>query len=170
MSLTPMSLPRLSMIVAVDESRAIGKNNGLLWNIKEDLRHFKELTTGHTIIMGENTYHSIGRPLPNRTTVVVTLNQHLELPGCFVVHSIEEALAVAKREEKEEIFVVGGASIYKQFLPMIERLYLTLVSGTHEADTYFPDYSDFKRVLSEAKNDNGEYQFTFFVLERDINH
>lgn len=155
------------MIVAVDESRAIGKNNGLLWNIKEDLGHFKKLTTGHVIIMGENTYHSIGRPLPNRTTVVVTLNQNLELPGCFVVHSIEEALEVAKREEKEEIFVVGGASIYKQFLPMIERLYLTLVSGTHEADTYFPDYSDFTKVLSEEKHDNGEYQFTFFVLERN---
>jgi dihydrofolate reductase len=162
----PMYIPRLSMIVAVDESRAIGKNNRLLWNIKEDLKHFKDLTTGHVIIMGENTYHSIGRPLPNRTMVVVTLNQDLELPGCFVAHSLEEALAVARREEKEEIFVVGGASIYKQFLPMIERLYLTLVSGKHEADTYFPDYSDFKKIISEDQCDNGEYQFTFFVLEK----
>lgn len=162
-----MSTPRLSMIVAVDETRAIGKNNGLLWNIKEDLKHFKELTTGHVIIMGENTYHSIGRPLPNRTTVVVTLNQKLELPGCFVVHSLDEALSVAKEKENEEIFVVGGASIYKQFLPMIDRLYLTLVSGVHEADTYFPDYTDFKKVVSEEKHDNGEYQFTFFVLERN---
>lgn len=155
------------MIVAVDESRAIGKNNGLLWHIKEDLQHFKELTTGHTIIMGENTYYSIGRPLPHRTTVVVTLNQSLELPGCLVVHSIEEAFQVAREQEGEEVFVVGGASIYKQCLPLIERLYLTLVRGTHEADTYFPDYSDFKKVLSEEKCDNGEYQFTFFVLERN---
>lgn len=162
-----MTLPRLSMIVAVDEARAIGKDNRLLWNIPEDLKHFKELTSGHAVIMGENTYHSIGRPLPNRTNIVVTLNQELELPGCQVVHSLDEAVRVAREHEKEEVFVMGGASIYKQFLPMIDRLYLTLVNGEHEADTYFPDYSDFTKVISEEKHENGEYQFTFFVLERE---
>lgn len=162
-----MTLPRLSMIVAVDEARAIGKDNRLLWNIPEDLKHFKELTSGHAVIMGENTYHSIGRPLPNRTNIVVTLNQELELPGCQVVHSLDEAVQVAREYEKEEVFVMGGASIYKQFLPMIDRLYLTLVNGEHEADTYFPDYSDFTKVISEEKHENGEYQFTFFVLERE---
>lgn len=162
-----MTLPRLSMIVAVDEARAIGKDNRLLWNIPEDLKHFKELTSGHAVIMGENTYHSIGRPLPNRTNIVVTLNQELELPGCQVVHSLDEAVQVAREHEKEEVFVMGGASIYKQFLPMIDRLYLTLVNGEHEADTYFPDYSDFTKVISEEKHENGEYQFTFFVLERE---
>ena len=161
-----MTPPRLSMIVAVDESRAIGKDNRLLWNIPEDLKHFKELTSGHAVIMGENTYHSMGHPLPNRTNIVVTLNQELELPGCQVVHSLDEAVQVAREHEKEEVFVMGGASIYKQFLPMIDRLYLTLVAGTHEADTYFPDYSDFTKVISEEKHENGEYRFTFFVLER----
>lgn len=155
------------MIVAVDESRAIGKDNRLLWHIPEDLKHFKELTAGHTIIMGENTYHSIGRPLPNRTNIVVTLNQALALDGAWVVHSLDEALEVARQKESVEIFVIGGASIYKQFLPRIDRLYLTLVSGTHEADTFFPDYSEFTKVISEEKHDNGEYQFTFFVLERE---
>ena len=162
-----MFTPRLSMIVAVDEARAIGKDNRLLWNIPEDLKHFKELTTGHTVIMGENTYHSIGRPLPNRTNIVVTLDQALELSGCQVVHSLDEALEQAREHEQDEIFVMGGASIYRQFLPMIDRLYLTLVKGEHEADTFFPDYSEFTRVLSKEKHDNGEYQFTFFVLERE---
>lgn len=161
-----MSSPRLSMIVAVDETRAIGKDNRLLWHIPEDLKRFKELTTGHAVIMGENTYHSIGRPLPNRTNIVVTLDQALMLPGCLVVHSLDEALSVAREHEREEIFVMGGASIYRQFLPMIDRLYLTLVSGKHEADTFFPDYSDFTRVMNEEKCDNGEYQFSFLVLEK----
>lgn len=161
-----MNTPRLSMIVAVDESRAIGKDNRLLWHIPEDLKRFKELTSGHAVIMGENTYHSIGRPLPNRTNIIVTLNQELELPGCMIAHSLDEAVQVAREHEQEEIFVMGGASIYKQFLPMIDRLYLTLVSGTHEADTYFPDYSDFTKVISKEEQYNGTHQFTFFVLER----
>jgi len=154
------------MIVAVDEVRAIGKDNKLLWDIKEDLKRFKALTTGHAVIMGENTYHSIGRPLPNRTNIVMTLDEGLELPGCLVAHSLLEAIEVAKEHEKEEIFIMGGASIYKQFLPMTERLYLTLVAGEHEADTFFPDYSDFKKVVSQEEEKNEQYHYTYFVLER----
>lgn len=161
-----MPTPRISIFVAVDESRAIGKDNQLLWHIPEDLKRFKECTSGHAVIMGENTYHSIGRPLPNRTNIVVTLNQDLQLPGCLMAHSIEEALSIAKEHETEEVFVMGGASIYKQFLPLTERLYLTLVKGVHEADTFFPDYSEFSQVISEEKRDNGEYEYTFFILER----
>lgn len=161
-----MFTPRLSMIVAVDETRAIGRNNQLLWHIPEDLKRFKELTTGHTVVMGENTYYSIGKPLPNRKNIIVTLNQSLELPGCVVTHSIEEALQQAREVEEKEIFIIGGASIYKQFLPLIERLYLTLVQGKHEADTFFPEYDDFKKVISEEQGNNGEYQYTYYILER----
>lgn len=161
-----MFTPRMSMIVAVDETRAIGKNNKLLWNIPEDLKRFKELTTGHAVIMGENTYYSIGRPLPNRTNIVVTLNQELVIPGCQVVHSIHEAFQVAKEREPEEVFVIGGASMYKQCLPLTERLYLTLVKGAHDADTFFPEYSEFTDVLSQEKSGNGEYEYTYFILER----
>lgn len=161
-----MSIPRLSMIVAVDETRAIGKNNQLLWHIPEDLKRFKELTTGHTVVMGENTYYSIGKPLPNRKNIIVTLNQTLELPGCVVTHSIEEALQQAREVEEEEIFIIGGASIYKQLLPLVERLYLTLVQGKHEADTFFPEYDDFKKVISEEPGENGEYRYTYYILER----
>ncbi len=162
-----MSQPRLSMIVAADEKRAIGKDNKLLWNIPDDLKRFKELTTGHAVIMGENTYHSIGRPLPNRTNIVMTLDEKLALPGCLVVHSLEEALAIAREHEQEEIFVIGGASIYRQFLPETERLYLTLVGGDHEADTFFPDYSNFSKVVSIEQKNDGNYEYTYFVLERE---
>ncbi|MBP9727803.1 MAG: dihydrofolate reductase [Candidatus Moranbacteria bacterium] len=161
-----MFTPRISMIVAVDENRAIGKDNRLLWNIPEDLKRFKGLTTGHAVIMGENTYYSIGRPLPNRTNIVVTMNQSLELPGCLVAHSIDEAFQIAREQESEEAFVIGGASIYKQCLPLVERLYLTLVEGAHDADTFFPEYSEFTKVLGQEKSGNGEYQYTYFVLER----
>ncbi len=154
------------MIVAVDEARAIGKKNGLLWHIPEDLKHFKELTVGHTIIMGKNTYHSIGRALPNRNNIVLTGDAHFTAPGCFIAHSIDEALQIAQEHESEEIFVIGGANVYQQFLPKISRLYLTLVKGKYEADTFFPEYSEFQKVLSEEAHDNGTNQFTFFVLER----
>jgi dihydrofolate reductase len=157
----------MSMIVAVDETRAIGKDNRLLWNIPEDLKRFKELTTGHTVIMGENTYRSIGRPLPNRVNIVVTLDRTLEIAGCLVVHSIDEAFSVAREKENEEVFVIGGASIYKQCLSLVERLYLTLVRGQHEADTFFPDYSEFGKVISQEEGKNEEYQFIYYILERN---
>ncbi|MDD2766571.1 MAG: dihydrofolate reductase [Candidatus Moranbacteria bacterium] len=162
-----MTKPRLSIIVAVDEKRAIGKDNQLLWHIPEDLKHFKELTTSHTVVMGENTYHSIGRPLPNRTNIILSLTPEFAPEGCFVVRSIDEALSVAKEHESEEIFIIGGASIYKQFLPIVDRLYVTEVVGVHDADTFFPDYSDFTKVVSEEKQNNGQYTFSFVVRERN---
>lgn len=161
-----MFAPRISMIVAADETRAIGKDNRLLWNIPEDLKRFKELTTGRTVIMGENTYYSIGRSLPNRTNIVVTMNQSLELPGCIVAHSIDAAFQIAREQERTEVFVIGGASMYKQCLSLTERLYLTLVEGTHDADTFFPEYSEFSQVLSQEKSGNGKYHYTYFILER----
>lgn len=154
------------MIVAVDESRAIGKNNQLLWFIPEDLHRFKAITTGHVVIMGENTFRSIGKPLPNRTNIVLTINRDFHPTGCLVVYSIEEALKVARLHEQKEMFVIGGASIYKQFLPMTERLYLTLVEGKHEADTFFPDYSEFDVVVSEESGASKGYRYTYFVRER----
>jgi dihydrofolate reductase len=161
-----MAAPRLSLIVAVDEQRAIGKDNHLLWHIPEDLRRFKAITTGHVVVMGENTFRSIGRPLPHRTNIVMTLSEKADLPGCIIAHSVDEAIALGREREREEIFVIGGASIYQQFLPFADRLYLTRVAGKYAADTFFPDYSDFSVVVSEEPCDNGEYQFTFFVLER----
>lgn len=162
-----MENPRISIISAIArKDRAIGKDNALLWHIPEDFKHFKDLTSGHAIVMGENTYKSIGRPLPNRTNIILSLSSDFIPEGCVVVRSIDEALSVAKQHETEEIFIIGGASIYKQFIPMADRLYLTLVDGEYEADTFFPEYGDFTKVISEEKIDNGKHQFSFVTLER----
>lgn len=149
------------------EDRAIGFKNTLLWHIPEDFKHFKETTSGHAVIMGENTYKSIGRALPNRTNIVLSLDEHFAPEGCVVVKSIEEALDKAKEAEREEVFIIGGASIYRQFLPYADRLYLTLVEGHFEADTFFPEYAEFRKEIAREKCDNGTFRFTFVTLEKD---
>lgn len=155
----------ISLIAAVGRNRAIGKNNKLLWDIPEDMAHFKRLTTGHTVIMGEKTYLSIGRSLPNRKNIVLSLDDNFQVEGAEVSHSLEEALEKYKGSE-EEVFVIGGGQIYKLSLPFADKLYLTVVEDSPEADTFFPDYSEFKNVVSEENQDNGKYRFTFLELTR----
>ncbi len=162
-----MKKPRVSIISAIArKDRAIGKDNALLWHIPEDMRHFRELTTGHAVVMGENTFRSIGKPLPNRTNIVLSLDTELRLDGCIVAHSVEDALEQARTSESEEIFIIGGASIYRQFIPLADRLYLTLVEGEYEADTFFPEYGEFTKVFGEETVDNGTYRFSFVTLEK----
>lgn len=162
-----MEKPRISLISAIARSnRAIGKDNALLWHIPEDFKHFKELTSGHAIVMGENTYRSIGRPLPNRTNIVLSQTSDFAPEGVVVVRSIKEALERAKAVEQEEVFIIGGASIYRQFITMADRLYLTLVEGDYEADTFFPEYDEFTKVLSQESVDNGTHRFSFVTLEK----
>ena len=115
--------PRLSIIVAMAKNRTIGINNTLPWRCPEDLKHFKALTMGHHMIMGRKTFDSIGKPLPGRTTVVVTRNQNLKIEGCIIAHSLNEAIAACAGDD--EIFVVGGAELYAQALPLADKLYLT---------------------------------------------
>jgi len=160
--MTPQS--NLSLIVAVAENGAIGKNNDLLWHISADLKHFKALTTGHCIIMGRKTYESFPkRPLPNRRNVVITNNMDYREEGCEVVHSVEEAIALCKDDEQS--FVIGGATVYRQFLPLVNKLYLTKVFATFDADTFFPpiDKEEFREVsASEIFTDEKSglrYQF-----------
>ncbi len=126
----------VSIIVAVAENGVIGDKNTLLWHISEDLKHFKAVTTGHPVIMGRKTYESLGRPLPNRTNVVIT-RQQVEIPGCRVVHSLGEAVALFPGDD--EVFVIGGAQIYAQALPLADRFYLTRVFRAYEGDTHFPE-------------------------------
>lgn len=162
-----MEKPRISIIAALAESdRAIGKDNGLLWNVPEDMRHFRETTTGHTVIMGVNTFRSIGRPLPKRVNIVLSSDPSLVLNGCIVAHSVEEALNRARELETEEVFIIGGASIYAQMMPFADRLYLTVVEGNYPADTFFPAYDEFSQVISAEKTNNGNNVFTFLVLEK----
>lgn len=160
--------PIISIIVAVDENRAIGKNNQLLWDIPEDLKHFRDITTGHPVIMGERTYQSIGRALPNRTNIVLSHNPDFKAEGCLAAHSLEETFEISAKYDSEEIFVIGGGMVYKSALPFADKLYLTLIEGTHEADVYFPTYEDvFTKVIAEEKHDNGNYKFKFLELVKE---
>lgn len=152
--------PMISIIVAVAENGVIGDKNALLWHISEDLKHFKAVTTGHPVVMGRKTFESLGRPLPNRTNVVIT-RQNIEIPGCTVVHSLEEAVRLFS--EDEEVFVIGGAQIYAEALPMADRFYLTRVRHSYEGDTRFPawDEDEWRAVSSESFPCGKDYPFAF---------
>lgn len=129
----------VSLIAAIDERGGIGLDGDLPWHLSSDLKRFKILTMGHHLIMGRKTYESIGRPLPGRRMIVVTRNPDYLAEGCFVVHSIEEAVEVARQNGENEAFVIGGGDIFQQMLPTAERIYLTSVHACTEADVFFPD-------------------------------
>ena len=131
-------MSKLSLIVAMARNRTIGVNNTLPWRCPEDLKHFKALTMGHHMIMGRKTFDSIGKPLPGRTTVVVTRNADLEIPGCVIAHSLNEAIAACAGDE--EIFIVGGAELYQQAVPLADTLYITEIQQDVEGDAYFPEF------------------------------
>lgn len=154
----------ISMICAVGKNLAIGRNNQLLWDIPEDMQHFKQTTMGRTVIMGDRTFESIGKPLPGRKNIVVTLQENYQAPGCEVSHSLEETLKEYKNSP-EDVFVIGGGTIYRLALPYAYKLYLTIVDDApKDADTFFPDYSDFKNIVSREDHDNGKYKFSFVEL------
>jgi dihydrofolate reductase len=161
-----MKQPRISIIAALAENRGIGKDNRLLWHIPEDMRRFRELTTGHAVVMGQKTYESIGRPLPNRTNVVLTRDPGFAAPGCVVCRSLDEALEKARETEEEEVFIIGGGTVYRQTLPLADRLYLTLVKGEFEADTFFPDFSEFRKEADREDGRDENHEYSFVVLER----
>src|ERR1700749_3703820 len=120
----------VSIVVAISQNHVIGKDNKLLWYLPNDLKHFKDITTGHTVIMGRKTYESVGKPLPNRRNIIIT-RQNITIEGCEVVSSIEEAIKLCQTEQ--EVFIVGGAEIYKQSLPLVNRIYLTIVHHSFDA-------------------------------------
>jgi dihydrofolate reductase len=151
----------LSILVAADEANGIGKNNQLIWHIPDDLKRFKALTMGRKIIMGRKTYDSIGRPLPGRDNIVVSRQHDLQLPGCTVVQTLEQAMALTLPDE--EAFVIGGSEIYRQLLPLCKRLYLTRVFSSNDADAFFPEIDDswlIEKISPRFETESGlEYQF-----------
>ncbi len=157
----------LSIIVAIAENGIIGDKNALLWHITEDMRYFRRVTSGHAVIMGRKTYDSLGRPLPKRTNVVIT-RQELDIEGCQVVHSLDEAIAIFPREE--EVFIIGGAQIYGQALPIADRLYITRVGRSYSGDTSFPEWKieDWRLISSERFERGEEFDapFAFELYER----
>lgn len=147
----------------MDQNKAIGKGNRLLWHIPEDLKRFKNITSGHAIIMGRKTFESIGRPLPNRTNIVVTSDKSFIAENCTICHTIEDALIEAKKIEPEEVFIIGGGQVYNQTINLADKLYLTIVEGEFEADAFFPDYSNFKEIKEEPGSDEN-YKYKFLEL------
>lgn len=157
----------VTIVVAIAENYAIGKNNQLLWHMPADLKHFKQITSGHTVIMGRKTYDSVGKPLPNRRNIIIT-RQEITIPGCEVVTSVEEALELCADEE--EVFIVGGAEIYKLAMNKTDRIYLTIIHHSFDADTFFPeiDYMEWKEVSREdhTADEKHKYAYSFIKLER----
>ncbi len=153
----------LSIIVAVADNGVIGCHNRLIWHISEDLKRFKSLTTGHPIIMGRKTYESIGRPLPGRQNIIVSRNPELAIDNCDVVTSLEQAIEIARGQEK---FIIGGGEIYREALPLCDKLYLTRVEQQPEGDTFFPDIEVSEWVEVSREQREG-YSFIDYIRCRD---
>jgi len=158
----------ISIICIIAKNRAIGFKNQLLYDIPEDMKHFKETTTGHVVIMGEKTFRSMNnRPLPNRVNIILTLDKDFKAKNCLVAHSIEESIKLAKAQNKGEIFFIGGGMIYKQALPYADKLYLTIVEDEPaQADTFFPEYSEFKNIIKQENKESSGYKYSFVELTK----
>lgn len=160
------SSPHLSIIVAMARNRTIGVDNTLPWRCPEDLKHFKALTMGHHMIMGRKTYDSIGKPLPGRTTVVVTRNAGLKIEGCLIAHSLEQAIAACAGDEAT--FIVGGAELYAQALPLVDTLHITEIQQDVEGDAHFPafDKAEWQEASREVRTQETpqplEYHFVCY--------
>ena len=158
----------VTMVVAIGENNAIGKNNELLWYLPKDLRHFKTITSGHTVIMGRKTYESVGKPLPKRRNIIITRNTELTVDGAEVVHTIEDALELCKSDE--EVFIIGGAEIYKMAMKHTDKIFLTVVHESFEADAFFPEIDRNLWVETAAEkhlpDEKNNLSFTFSTLER----
>jgi dihydrofolate reductase len=187
---------KLSLIVAIDKNGGIGKNGKMPWNIPDDLARFRKITSGHPIVMGRKTYESIGRPLPGRTNIIITrdlgfkINDLRKGEDFVIVSSLKEAIEVAssmyyllsKNKDKKnipihdtkyklhttenEIFVIGGGQIFEQAISIADKLYLTIVKGNFDADTFFPDYSNFTKKTFEESGESNGFKFTFVNLEK----
>ena len=161
---------KISLIVAVDENRGIGKNGKMPWHIPADLKRFKELTTGNIVIMGRKTFSSIGMPLSNRTNIVITRDKNYKVNGALVVNSLEDAIFQARDQLSEsvdnEIFIIGGGQIFQEAINIADKLYLTLVEGKFDVDTYFPDYSKFTKKVYEKEGESNGFKYRFINLEK----
>lgn len=160
----------VSAIFAVSENNVIGKGNDLPWRMPADLKHFKNTTMGHPVIMGRKSFDSIGRPLPGRHNIVVTRDRNFRAEGVSVVHSLREAMEIAGADRPEEVFIIGGAQIYKKAFPYCDRLYMTRIHTETEGDVFLPevDFSAWK-LISEEKHlpdEKNIHDYTFRIYER----
>ncbi len=159
----------ISIIAAMGRNRAIGYKNTLPWRLPTDLQHFKQLTLGHHMIMGRKTFESIGRPLPGRTSIIITRQKDFQAEGCFIAHSLDAAIALAKSRGEQEAFIIGGAEIYAQALSKSDRMYLTMVEAEPEAEAFFPAFDEnlWTRIEEETvtADEKNQYEMKFITLE-----
>ena len=159
----------ITIIVAMGKNREIGADNQLLWHLPKDLKHFKELTSGHPIIMGRKTYESIGKPLPNRTNIVISRKNDWFEEGILIVGSIKEALKFAKKID-ENVFIIGGGTIYEQTIDLADQLEVTLVDAELKADTFFPKIDEKKWLktneVTHQRDEKNQFDFSFQTFER----
>lgn len=162
---------KISLIVAKAKNNVIGKDNGLVWKLSADLRHFKNTTSGHHLIMGRKTFESMDKPLPNRTSIVVTRNENYKVPeGHYTVTDLQEAFELGKQKDLDKIFVTGGGEIYKLSLPYLDEMIITEINASPEGDTFFPEvdwdqWEEESREHFEADEKN-EYSFDIVVYKR----
>lgn len=158
----------ISLIAALGKNRVIGNENRLIWSIPSDMRRFREITSGKSVVMGRKTFESIGRPLPKRKNIIITMDRDYRAEGCIVAHSIEESLKAAG---DGEVMIIGGAQVYAEFLPMARKMYLTMIGKEFEGDAYFPEYdeNEWKITHKEEHEENGfRYSFVDFERKREL--
>jgi len=158
-----------SIIVAQSQNRVIGINNTLPWHLPADLKRFKEITMGHHMIMGRKTYESIGKPLPGRTSIVITRDKSLHFEGCTMAHSLAEAFEIAERNGETEAFVIGGADLIKQSIDLCDKLYLTTIHQDFEGDTFLDELSSsWKEIenVTNAPDEKNAYSYSFVTYEK----
>lgn len=160
-----------SIIVAQSQNRVIGINNTLPWHLPSDLKRFKAITMGHHMIMGRKTYESIGKPLPGRTSIVVTRNKTLVFEGCIMAHSLTEAFEIAEKNKDSEAFVIGGAELIKQSIDSCDKLYLTTIHQDFEGDTFLDALSSYWKeteCIVHAPDEKNSYAYSFITYEHKI--
>jgi dihydrofolate reductase len=165
-------MPLISLIAAISENRILADSTkedihvGIPWNIPSDELFFQETTRRHPIIIGRKTYSTFNTPIANATTIIVTRDPNFEAFGCVVLHSLQEAIAWAKMNETEEIFIAGGGNIYTEAIKFADKLYLTIVEGDFVGDIYFPEFANFGKVTKEKKMQENGFNFKFVEIER----
>lgn len=160
----------ISAIVAVSSNNVIGRDGHLPWHLSLDLKRFKAITTEHSIILGRKNYDDIGRPLPNRTNYVLTRNAAFEAPGCIVCASLEAAVEAARAAGETECFIIGGAAVYREAMPLVKKLYLTKVLADVPGDVFFPEWGEGFRMESEEKfeaDEKNDFPTAFQVWSRE---
>lgn len=155
----------IAMIACMARNRVIGKNNQMPWHLPEDLKFFKRTTMGYPVVMGRRTYESIGQALPGRENIILTRDKHFTADQCRIVHRVEDVLQM-----KKDLFIIGGAATYEQFMPYADRLYITIIDQDVEGDTFFPviDPEEWRLIKREPgiKDENNPYDYTFNTYER----